>query len=70
LIDKLTLIAYNNKNIIIDTWADKPKKEYNFREDHGEYVINLALAKLIILLECNKKSMIFYFTRILLMRSF
>jgi len=33
LIDKLTLIAYNNKNIIIDTWADKPKKEYNFRED-------------------------------------
>ena len=33
LIDKLTLIAYNNKNIVLDTWTDKPKKEYNFRED-------------------------------------
>jgi len=33
LIDKLTLIAYNNKNLVIDTWTDKPKKPYNFRED-------------------------------------
>ena len=33
LIDKLTLIAYNNKNVIIDTWSDKPNKPYNLRED-------------------------------------
>jgi len=42
LIDKLTLIAYNNKNVIIDTWSDKSNKPnkpnklnkpYNLRED-------------------------------------